>query len=80
MPSADQFPVKTSHSMMLWPMWVVLIAGRAALHEVLSALPTVTLHRMSGAIGYPWLLLREMSAYSRDGDQVFQAMVIADSR
>jgi hypothetical protein len=60
MPSADQFPVKTSHSMMLWPMWVVLIAGRAALHEVLSALPTVTLHRMSGAIGYPWLLLREM--------------------
>ena len=27
MPSADQVPVKTSHSMMLWPMWVVLIAG-----------------------------------------------------
>src|SRR4029077_17644863 len=27
MPSADQVPVKTSHSMMPWPMWVVLIAG-----------------------------------------------------
>src|SRR5207247_4854041 len=25
--SADQVPVKTSHSTMLWPMWVVLIAG-----------------------------------------------------
>ena len=27
MPSADQVPVKNSHSTMLWPMWVVLIAG-----------------------------------------------------
>jgi hypothetical protein len=27
MPSADQVPVKTSHSKMPWPMWVVLIAG-----------------------------------------------------
>jgi len=27
MPSADQVPVNSSHSMMLWPMWVVLIAG-----------------------------------------------------
>ena len=27
MPSADQVPVKSTHSMMLWPMWVVLIAG-----------------------------------------------------
>src|SRR6187200_2315129 len=27
MPSADQFPVKTSHSTMHWHMWVVLIAG-----------------------------------------------------
>ena len=27
MPSADQVPVKSSHSTMLWPMWVVLIAG-----------------------------------------------------
>jgi hypothetical protein len=36
MPSADQVPVKTSHSMMLWPKWVVLIAGStgAALRAV----------------------------------------------
>src|SRR5579862_6337651 len=27
MPSADQVPVKRTHSMMLWPLWVVLIAG-----------------------------------------------------
>ena len=27
MASVDQVPVKTSHSMMLWPKWVVLIAG-----------------------------------------------------
>jgi hypothetical protein len=27
MPSADQVPLNTSHSTMLWPMWVVLIAG-----------------------------------------------------
>src|ERR1700687_3177333 len=27
MPSADQVPTKTSHSRMLWHMWVVLIAG-----------------------------------------------------
>src|SRR4029450_1332200 len=27
MPSADQVPVKTAHSKMLWPKWVVLIAG-----------------------------------------------------
>jgi hypothetical protein len=27
MPSADQVPVKTPHSMMHWHMWVVLIAG-----------------------------------------------------
>src|SRR5215468_10404303 len=27
MPSADQVPVKSTHSMMLWPEWVVLIAG-----------------------------------------------------
>jgi hypothetical protein len=26
MPSADQVPVKTAHSKMLWPKWVVLIA------------------------------------------------------
>jgi hypothetical protein len=27
MPSADQVPVNNTHSMMLWPVWVVLIAG-----------------------------------------------------
>ena len=27
MPSADQVPVISSHSTMLWPEWVVLIAG-----------------------------------------------------
>src|SRR3954467_13180632 len=27
MPSADQVPVKSSHSTMHWHMWVVLIAG-----------------------------------------------------
>src|SRR5215475_6831929 len=27
MPSADQVPVKSPHSMMQWHMWVVLIAG-----------------------------------------------------
>jgi len=26
MRSADQVPVKTTRSMMLWPMWVALIA------------------------------------------------------
>jgi hypothetical protein len=36
MPSADQVPVKTSHSKMLWPLWVFLIAGStgAALRAV----------------------------------------------
>ena len=27
MPSADRVPVKSSHSTMLWPLWVVLITG-----------------------------------------------------
>src|SRR5579863_2456785 len=27
MPCADQVPVKGTHSTMLWPLWVVLIAG-----------------------------------------------------
>jgi hypothetical protein len=27
MPSADQVPVKSTHSKMPWPVWVVLIAG-----------------------------------------------------
>ena len=36
MPSADQVPVKSTHSTMLWPKWVVLIAGStgAALRAV----------------------------------------------
>src|SRR4029077_20046835 len=36
MPSADQVPVKSTHSKMPWPMWVVLIAGStgAALRAV----------------------------------------------
>jgi hypothetical protein len=40
MPSADQVPVKTPHLTMHWPLWVVLIADRPALHYVLFALPT----------------------------------------
>jgi hypothetical protein len=32
MPSADQVPVKTSHSIMLWHKWVVLISGSTDLH------------------------------------------------
>src|SRR5262245_16811991 len=44
MPSADQVPVKSTHSMMPWPKWVVLIAGStsAALRAVR---PTVTSDR-----------------------------------
>src|SRR5258706_8593991 len=38
MPSADQVPVKSSHSKVLWPKWVVLITGSTGLHYVLSAL------------------------------------------
>src|SRR6266436_6946194 len=38
MPSADQAPVNSTHSTMRWPEWVVLIAGRPALHYVLFAL------------------------------------------
>jgi len=30
MPSADQLPVKSSHSMMRWHVWGVLIAGTGA--------------------------------------------------
>jgi hypothetical protein len=44
MPSADQVPVKSTHSMMLWPWWVVLIAGSTGAALVLFALPTVTSH------------------------------------
>ncbi len=36
MPSADRVPVKSSHSTMLWPKWVVPITGStsSALHAV----------------------------------------------
>src|SRR5918911_1401977 len=36
MPSADQVPIKSTHSKMPWPVWVVLIAGStgAALRAV----------------------------------------------
>src|SRR4029079_7293651 len=44
MPSADQVPVKTSHSTMLWHMWVVLIAGStgSALRAVRTLHPHIT--------------------------------------
>src|SRR4051812_21796630 len=42
MPSADQVPIKSTHSKMPWPMWVVLIAGSTGAALVLFALPTVT--------------------------------------
>jgi len=44
MPSADQVPVNSTHSTMLWPKWVVLIADRTGAALVLFALPTVTSH------------------------------------
>jgi len=44
MPSADQVPIKSTHSKMPWPMWVVLIAGSTGAALVLFALPTVTSH------------------------------------
>jgi hypothetical protein len=51
--SADQVPVKSTHSMMLWPMWVVLIAGStgAALRAVHPPNRCVTPN--SGAISLP---------------------------
>src|SRR5215475_6730880 len=41
MPSADQVPVKSTHSTMRWPEWVVLIAGStgSALRAVRSSQP-----------------------------------------
>jgi hypothetical protein len=46
MPSADQVLVKSAHSTMLWPWWVVLIAGSTG-----SALrPEGKMHVTSG----PW--------------------------
>jgi hypothetical protein len=50
MPSADQIPVKSSHSTMLWPMWVVLITGStgSALRAVRPFQPLH--HTVAGAI------------------------------
>ena len=42
MPSADQVPVKTSHSTMRWHLWVVLIAGSAG--SALRAVRPPNLH------------------------------------
>src|SRR2546430_3255932 len=42
MPSADQVPVKRTHSTMLWPMWVVLIAGSTG--SALRAVRPPSLH------------------------------------
>ena len=52
MPCADQVPVKSPHSTMHWHMWVVLIAGRPALHYVLFVLPTFTSRRAAGVISF----------------------------
>src|SRR5271163_401634 len=49
--SADQVPVKSSHSKMLWPVWVVLIAGSTG--SALRAVRPPNLHitpRYFGAI------------------------------
>jgi hypothetical protein len=48
MPSADQVPVNTSHSTMLWPMWVVLIAGSTG-----TALRAVRLPNRYVTPGFP---------------------------
>ena len=52
MPSADQVPVKSSHSTMLWPMWVVLITGStgSALRAVRPFQPLH--HAVAGAISF----------------------------
>src|SRR6187401_2555767 len=42
MPSADQVPVKTSHSTMHWHEWVVLIAGSTG--SALRAVRSSNLH------------------------------------
>jgi len=48
MPSADQVPVKSSHSTMLWLWWVVLIAGSTG-----SALRAACPRNHSHHIGCP---------------------------
>src|SRR3954469_24008105 len=46
MPSADQVPVKSSHSTMQWHLWVVLIAGSTGSALRAVRLPTFTSRRM----------------------------------
>src|ERR1017187_5378964 len=48
MPSADQVPVKSTHSTMRWHMWVVLIAGSTG-----SALRAVRPFQPPHHAGYP---------------------------
>ena len=50
MPSADRVPVKSSHSTMLWPEWVVPITGStgSALHAACPFQPF--LHATPGVI------------------------------
>src|SRR6516225_8483691 len=59
MPSADQVPVKTTHSTMLWPKWVVLIAGSTG-----SALRAVRPFQPSHHAGCP---TRSLSRRECDG-------------
>src|SRR6516165_10668463 len=59
MPSADQVPVTSAHSTMLWPKWVVLIAGSTG-----SALRAVRPFQPSHHAGYP---TRSLSRRERDG-------------
>src|SRR5438045_9119930 len=46
MPSADQAPVKSSHSTMRWHKWVVLIAGSTG--SALRAVRPPNLHTRTG--------------------------------
>src|SRR5277367_4057430 len=59
MPSADQVPVSNSHSTMLWPMWVVLIAESTG-----SALRAVRPFQPSHHAGCP---TRSLSRRKCDG-------------
>ena len=78
MPSADRVPVKSSHSTMLWPMWVVLITGHAesmsptrpVLHYVLSALSS---HHTAPIGAIPPVVASPLSG-KRDGFPVALAL------
>src|SRR5712675_895120 len=59
MPSADQVPVTSAHSTMLWPKWVVLIAGSTG-----SALRAVRPFQPSHHAGCP---TRSLSRRECDG-------------